>query len=148
MFPVSILNKSITGRYRPVRVADGPITARYRFIKNANWVLLFYTRFVAKCYITKILHFFQAHSPLEHIYTIRFSSTSNDTQLQVSEKPTVGKAFNSKDNNSDMKIFSHFFVEENKIRVAMEYGIQFIPSNSLFKILTISFFNMVITHFL
>ena len=35
--PVSILYKSIAGRYRPVRVADGPITARYRFIKNASW---------------------------------------------------------------------------------------------------------------
>ena len=38
--PVSILYKSIAGRYRPVRVADGPITARYRFIKNAYWVCL------------------------------------------------------------------------------------------------------------
>ena len=38
--PVSILNNSIAGRYRPVRVADGPITARCRFIKNANWVVL------------------------------------------------------------------------------------------------------------
>ena len=37
-FPVSILYKSIAGRYRPVRVADGPITACYRFIKNASWV--------------------------------------------------------------------------------------------------------------
>ena len=37
-FQVSILYKSIAGRYRPVRVADGPITARYRFIKNACWV--------------------------------------------------------------------------------------------------------------
>ena len=37
-FPVSILYKSIAGRYQPVRVADGPITARYRFIKNASWV--------------------------------------------------------------------------------------------------------------
>ena len=36
--PVSILHKSIAGRYRPVRVADGPITARYRFIKNASKV--------------------------------------------------------------------------------------------------------------
>ena len=36
LIPVSILYKSIAGRYRPVRVADGPITARYRFIKNAN----------------------------------------------------------------------------------------------------------------
>ena len=35
--PVSILYKSIAGRYRPVRVADGPITDRYRFIKNASW---------------------------------------------------------------------------------------------------------------
>ena len=35
---VSILYKSIAGRYRPVRVADGPITARCRFIKNASWV--------------------------------------------------------------------------------------------------------------
>ena len=34
---VSILYKSIAGRYRPVRVADGPITARYRVIKNASW---------------------------------------------------------------------------------------------------------------
>ena len=38
-FPVSILYKSIAGRYRPVRVADGPITARYRFIKNASWIV-------------------------------------------------------------------------------------------------------------
>ena len=37
-FPVSILYKSIAGRYRPVRVADGPTAARYRFIKNASWV--------------------------------------------------------------------------------------------------------------
>ena len=35
--PVSILNKSKAGCYRPVRVADGPITARYIFIKNACW---------------------------------------------------------------------------------------------------------------
>ena len=38
LYPVSILCKSIAGRYRPVRVADGPITTRYRFIKNASWV--------------------------------------------------------------------------------------------------------------
>ena len=45
IYPVSILYKSIAGRYRPVRVADGPITARYRFIKNASWVyvILFYS---------------------------------------------------------------------------------------------------------
>ena len=36
--PVSILYKSIAGRYRSVRVADGPITTRYRFITNASWV--------------------------------------------------------------------------------------------------------------
>ena len=35
-YPVSILHKSIAGRYRPVRVADGPITSRYKFIKNAS----------------------------------------------------------------------------------------------------------------
>ena len=35
--PVSILYKSIAGRYRPVRVADRLITARCRFIKNASW---------------------------------------------------------------------------------------------------------------
>ena len=35
--PVSILHKSIAGRYRPVSVADGPITARCRFINNAIW---------------------------------------------------------------------------------------------------------------
>ena len=40
-FPVSILHKSIAGRYRPVKVADGPITARCRFIKNASWVSLY-----------------------------------------------------------------------------------------------------------
>ena len=34
---VSILYKSIAGRYRPIRVADGPITARCRCIKNASW---------------------------------------------------------------------------------------------------------------
>ena len=39
-YPVSILYKSIAGRYRSVSYPDGPITARYRFIKNANWVLL------------------------------------------------------------------------------------------------------------
>ena len=38
VYPVSILYKSIAGRYRPVRVADGPITVRYRFIKNASRV--------------------------------------------------------------------------------------------------------------
>ena len=35
--PVSILYKSIAGRYRPVRVADGPITTRYRCIRNTTW---------------------------------------------------------------------------------------------------------------
>ena len=35
---VSILYKSIAGRYWPVSYPDGPITARYRFIKNAYWV--------------------------------------------------------------------------------------------------------------
>ena len=39
IYLVSILYKSIAGRYRPVRVADGPITARYRFIRNANLVV-------------------------------------------------------------------------------------------------------------
>ena len=38
--PVSILNKSIAGSYRLVRVADGPITARCRFIKNVSWVMM------------------------------------------------------------------------------------------------------------
>ena len=38
-YPLSILHKSVAGRYRPVRVADGPITARYRFIKNASQVI-------------------------------------------------------------------------------------------------------------
>ena len=36
--PVSILYKSIAGRYRPVSYPDWPITACYRFIKNASWV--------------------------------------------------------------------------------------------------------------
>ena len=34
---VSILYKSIAGRYRPIRVADGPITALYIFINNSSW---------------------------------------------------------------------------------------------------------------
>ena len=37
LYPVSILYKSIAGRYRPVSYPDGPITARYRFVKNASW---------------------------------------------------------------------------------------------------------------
>ena len=40
LFSVSILHKSIAGRYQPVRVADGPITARCRFINNASWVCI------------------------------------------------------------------------------------------------------------
>ena len=40
IYPVSILYKSIAGRYRSVRVADGPITVRCRFIKNASWVFI------------------------------------------------------------------------------------------------------------
>ena len=35
-FPVSILYKSLSGRYRPVSYPDGPKTARYIFIKNAG----------------------------------------------------------------------------------------------------------------
>ena len=35
--PVSILYKSLAGRYRPVSYPDEPLTARYRFIKNASW---------------------------------------------------------------------------------------------------------------
>ena len=31
---VSILHKSIAGRYRPVRIADGPITGRYTLRKT------------------------------------------------------------------------------------------------------------------
>ena len=34
---ISILHKSIAGRYRPIRVAEGAITARFRFIENARW---------------------------------------------------------------------------------------------------------------
>ena len=34
--PVSILYKSIAGRYRSARITDWPIMARYRFIKNAS----------------------------------------------------------------------------------------------------------------
>ena len=41
-YPVSILHKSIAGRYRPVRVADGPIRARCRFIRNASWIVHYY----------------------------------------------------------------------------------------------------------
>ena len=38
-YPVSILYKSIAGRYWPIRVADRPITARYSNIKNASRVV-------------------------------------------------------------------------------------------------------------
>ena len=47
MSPVSILRKSIAGRYRPVRIADGPITVRCRFIKNASHIL-FLTDFLTQ----------------------------------------------------------------------------------------------------
>ena len=43
---VSILHKSIAGRYRPVRVTDGPIMARYIFIMNAGWVWLLLCSFI------------------------------------------------------------------------------------------------------
>ena len=46
IYPVSILYKSIVGRYRPVRVANGPITTRYRFIKNGSWVPLLELQFL------------------------------------------------------------------------------------------------------
>ena len=54
IYPVSILYKSIAGRYRPVRVADGPITARYRFIKNAYWVHII-RKFHINCPIVHII---------------------------------------------------------------------------------------------
>ena len=47
---VRILNKSIAGRFRPVRVADGPISARYRFIKNASWGVCLFSCFVLLCF--------------------------------------------------------------------------------------------------
>ena len=50
--PVSILHKSIAGRYRPVRVADGPITARCRFITNTSWnVMLWYIHIYSSSFI-------------------------------------------------------------------------------------------------
>ena len=52
VLPVSILHKSIAGRYRPVRVADGLITARYGFIKYASWPFLgnfVYVLLVCRC---------------------------------------------------------------------------------------------------
>ena len=42
--PVSILYKSIAGRYRPVSYPDGPITACYRFIKNDDWAVNKYVK--------------------------------------------------------------------------------------------------------
>ena len=42
---VSILHKSIVGRYRPVRAVDGPITAGCRFMKTASWDGTFYVCF-------------------------------------------------------------------------------------------------------
>ena len=43
LYPVSILYKSIAGRYWPFWVADGPITTRCIFIKNASWDIYIYT---------------------------------------------------------------------------------------------------------
>ena len=53
--PVSILQKSIAGRYRPARVADGPITTCCRFIKNASWE------------ITNILQTFYTSNPVSSL---------------------------------------------------------------------------------
>ena len=53
-FPVSILYKSIAGRYRPVRVADGPITARYIFIKYASWAVYYPYWFVCSSSIGRL----------------------------------------------------------------------------------------------
>ena len=64
--PVSILYKSIAGRYRPVRVADGPITARYRFIKNASWEEVF----VSKIMSVHVYKFFLVENVLKHTLTL------------------------------------------------------------------------------
>ena len=53
--PVSILYKSIAGRYRPVSYPDGPITAHYGFTKNASWVAWswrYQSMWLAKNYLT------------------------------------------------------------------------------------------------
>ena len=64
---VSILYKSIAGRYRPVRVADGPITARYRFIKNTSWITI---RFV-----TSVYHYPTIYLHPEEYIVLRFRSS-------------------------------------------------------------------------
>ena len=78
--PVSILHKSIAGRYRPVSCPDGPITARYRFIKNANWVCfmfvafsgylhLYFLQFIMKTYLFNF-------DPLKpHFYIVKLGFT-------------------------------------------------------------------------
>ena len=48
-YPVSILHKSIAGRYRPASVGDGQLAARCRFIKNAGWVGMTVSISLADC---------------------------------------------------------------------------------------------------
>ena len=50
---VSILYKSIAGRYRPVSYPDGPITARYRFILTPLLVLFFICLYISSRALSK-----------------------------------------------------------------------------------------------
>ena len=73
--PGSILYKSTSGRYRPVRVADGPITARYRLIKNASWggyvrmYVLLYECVYIRTYVRDPVRL-----RLRHLYQVEFCS--------------------------------------------------------------------------
>ena len=60
---VSILHKSISGRYRPVSVGDGPLAARCRFIKNAGLVGMTVSISLADCIFIPfgILNFFSGY---------------------------------------------------------------------------------------
>ena len=65
--PVSILQKSIAGRYRPVRVADGPITARYRF----NSMKKYSRAFIKKSIISICKYFRDEQSVLLYKPTLK-----------------------------------------------------------------------------
>ena len=103
-FPVSILYKSIAGRYRPVRVADGPITARYRFIKNASRVQAYNS--VCNWGITNNFEIASVHSylsSLDHItyidiwigleYTFNFKKKKEKKKKKKKKKKMINDIF-------------------------------------------------------
>ena len=76
--PVSILYKSIAGRYRPVRVADGPITARYRFKKNASWA-----------YVTWVCHLMFLTGIYLKVFNVESVTNWNQVQWSCHDRRTA-----------------------------------------------------------